>query len=291
MLEQSDDKVQTLGSPPSIQTQFGKGLVYANTRKYPTWVLATGIVLCASMVIPLFLGGPPKKEEVEGISTPNLDLSAIKKIEIPFFSAERAEAEKQKERRQAKVPIQKYVGLQSIDPIIDLEIPAGCEAKAKIITAATDGPVQAELLEDLVSDGKIYLKAGAILKGMARTNDDRLDVAFNIVKISDKKVKVQAQALDPDDHIPGVQGSKWSYYSKKFGVAIGFSMAAGATEVLQDKEAVGNSVVTKPTMTNAVLNGVHQATSDISRDELEKAKKSSSIIKLRPQTEIIISFL
>ena len=66
MAEQNNNPVEVLSAEPSVRNQYGKGFVYANTRKHPTWLLVTGITLSATLVFPLFIGGPPKKEEIEG---------------------------------------------------------------------------------------------------------------------------------------------------------------------------------------------------------------------------------
>ena len=291
MAEQNSSSVEILSSEPTIRNQYGRGFVYANNRKYPLWVLATGIVLFFSLILPLVQSGPPKSSEIALIANPSLDHLSVGNINIPLYSIEQIQNEKARQlsKQKAKINI-KYPGIQSFEKIGTVQIPQGIEVRAKVKSTATDGLVLTELVDDLFLNGSVIFKSGTLFTGQAVSRHERLQISFSSALVNGKKVSLQAQALDIGDKKIGIRAPRFQSYTKKMGNAIGLSFLAGAADVLQDRDMIGTNVVKRPTLKNAVINGINQSVSELSRVEMEKVKDAAEGVVIDIETEFIIAF-
>ena len=72
-------------------------------------------------------------------------------------------------------------------------------------------------------------------------------------------------ALDAGTFSPGVQGEEFTGGGTKIAASIGLNMFSGMTDTLTERESLGNSfngVQAKPSMKNALLQGMSKASQD-----------------------------
>jgi hypothetical protein len=104
---------------------------------------------------------------------------------------------------------------------------------------------------------------------------------------------MEATAMDSKDFSPGLIGSYHSAFGSRAGATLGFSFAAGASDVLQEREALGegfNQTVTKKsTMKNALLNGISEFAKTEGAFQLEEARSEGAYVTLNQGKELIIS--
>ena len=101
---------------------------------------------------------------------------------------------------------------------------------------------------------------------------------------------IQAQAADAEDKTVGLRGSRVGKYAMKYATAIGLNFVGGMAEGLQDREVVGQQVVTKPTVQNALLNGTSKATLEMANETMTDLKNSAPIIQISAGQSIFVIF-
>lgn len=171
-----------------------------------------------------------------------------------------------------------------------MEIPLGTQARAILLTGASNGPVKAKLLEDVELAGEIYIEEGSILWGTGSSTTERLVVVFTKFVTKDGEAKdIAANAYDASDEILGLKGSIIGRTSKKIAAGAGLGVA-GALKTMQQAENLGGVAVVKPTLGNAMLNGASTAALGLAEQELEELKNKQTIIEVEKGTEIIVVF-
>ncbi len=106
-----------------------------------------------------------------------------------------------------------------------------------------------------------------------------------------EEIKVAGAAMDAKDFSPGLIGNYNSAFSGRAGATLGFSFVAGASEVLQEKEALGQGhfVSKKATLNNALLNGVSEFAKTEGAFQLEEARSETGFVTLNQGKELIIT--
>ncbi len=95
-------------------------------------------------------------------------------------------------------------------------------------------------------------------------NDDKVYLTFARIDSPDGDSKqIHAQALNASDYTPGVPGDHFTGGGVKIAASMGLTMFSGMTDTLTDRESIGNNmfngVQARPSMKNALLQGVSQA--------------------------------
>lgn len=124
----------------------------------------------------------------------------------------------------------------------------------------------------------VEIEPGSILVGQFAYSgeDDRVYVAFSRLDSPEGRVKkINAVALDAGNFTPGIVGEEFTGGGAKIAASMGLSMFAGMADTLTDRESLGNSfngVQAKPTMKNALLQGM-------SRTAQDQASRTASAIE------------
>lgn len=169
------------------------------------------------------------------------------------------------------------------------EIPVGSEAKAVLVSGATDGIVKAKLVSALAVDGEPILPEGATLFGRGKSSEERLFVEFQkAVFPSGESLPIRGQAFDVGDKILGLKGSVVGRRTKKMGMAVGFGVLGGMTDALQETSGSTFFGYQKRSVRDAALAGASKAALDQSQVYLEEMKNSPNIIEVKKGTEFYL---
>ena len=171
------------------------------------------------------------------------------------------------------------------------KIPPGMMVKAVLVSGASDGPVRAELTDNLTFNGETILEEGTILLGSGSSTEERLFVRFDqLVTKAGEVQPTRAEAIDCADKIAGLKGSRVSGQAMRVAGSVGLGFIAGFSEGLQDSDSVGGVSVRQPSMKNAMLNGAATAALDESRDMMSKVKDRVPKLEVAPGVPIFIIF-
>lgn len=187
--------------------------------------------------------------------------------------------------RAATTPIQvlNFVG--------ESEIPPGAEAKAELLTGATNGLIKARLIEPLKVDGVSLLDAGVLLLGQGRSSEERLFVDFKkVVFKSGKAMSISAQAYDVSDSILGLKGSRVGDATLKLAASSGLYFLSGMSSGMQNPVYDANGRPRRPSPRDAALNGVSQASGEQAKSYMEDIKNRPPIIEVKSGTTLIVTF-
>lgn len=275
----------------SILKRWGKGAFYrqeGHKLKIKAEPMKKIFIFLSSLLAIIFLFKEPPNEleqKTQGIPTP-ISISANNEtISLETYSDLKDEAPKKK-----KVTFKKIQPLKVIARKEKSSIPLGLSVNAKLLTGATDGPVKAQLLEDVSLNGEVFIKESSIIWGQGSSTQERLLITFSkFVDSYGKSHKIKANAYDFSDQILGLKGSIIGRTSKKILAGAGLGVA-GALQTMQEAENMEGVAVIKPSMSNALLNGASSATLGIAEQELEELKNKQTIIEVAKDTKILIVF-
>ena len=171
------------------------------------------------------------------------------------------------------------------------EIPPGAEAKAVLLTGATNGLIKARLTEPLKVDGVSLLDAGVLLIGQGRSTEERLFVDFKkAVFKNGKSIAISAQAYDQSDTILGLKGSRVGDATLKLAASSGLFFLSGLSSGFQSSGYDINGRPIRPSMKDAALNGTSQAASEQARSYMEDIKNRAPIIEVKSGTAFVVTF-
>lgn len=146
--------------------------------------------------------------------------------------------------------------------------------------------------------GNVEIQPGSILIGHFNYNGDNDIVYIKFSRLDPpdggSPKKISAAALDAGNFSPGIQGEEFTGGGTKLAASIGLSMFAGMTETLTDKEAIGNSyngVQAKPTMKNALLQGLSKASQDQASRTASAIEQERNYVIVPEGKEMIIELL
>lgn len=112
-----------------------------------------------------------------------------------------------------------------------------------------------------------------------------------------KEISIEALALDARDFLPGLIGSRYGSFKKKFLSQTGIAFVSGISDVLQEKEALGISskgfstfpvVSTKSTLKNALLQGVSEASKT---KAVDLGQVQGPYVKIKSKKLVIVRFI
>lgn len=171
------------------------------------------------------------------------------------------------------------------------EIPPGAEAKAVLLTGATNGLIKARLVEPLKVDGVSLLDAGVLLLGQGRSTEERLFVDFKKAVFRDgKSISISAQAYDVSDTILGLKGSRVGDATLKLAASSGLYFLSGMASGLQVPAYDQGGKPRRPSTGDAALNGVAQATGEQAKSYMEDIKNRPPIIEVKSGTTFVVTF-
>lgn len=267
---------------------------FCRTRRFG--VLSLGFLGIAGLA--LVLSGPPEEELPARIEIPRG--AAVQAPDIPVFDevaamteAERTTAPVPPSRKEAKVskaaPALAGPGLLTRPRA--LSITPGALAKAVLLTGASSGSVKAKLVEPLSVGGEILLEAGSVLLGTGQSSEERLFIRFDKALFADGALeKIQAEAADLSDKIPGLKGSRVGHRTARLAGSVGLNFVSGLTDGLQEKKVSGGTVINEASVKNALLNGSSRAALDQSRDMMASLKNDPVVIEVPEGTSFFVLF-
>lgn len=131
----------------------------------------------------------------------------------------------------------------------------------------------------------VEIEKGAILYGQFSYggSNDKVQISFSRLDTPDGlSRRISAVAVDAGDYTAGVRGEVYSDAGVKFAAGMGLTMFSGMADVLTEKESLGfsmNSVQAKPTMKNALLQGLSRAAQEqASRTQSEIASQKDYVV-------------
>jgi type IV secretory pathway VirB10-like protein len=186
--------------------------------------------------------------------------------------------------------VARYAGPQLVSRPL-MKIPPGTMVKARLVSGASNGPVRAEISEDVNWNGEALLPVGAILLGNGSSSEDRLNIQFNQMVFPDGSFQsTQASACDASDKIPGLKGSKLGNYAVKLGSSIALDFAGGLSQGLQTQKSGIGVAYAKPTLKNAILNGAATASLNQSKQIMSNLQNQAPVIEVPEGTFIYVLF-
>ncbi|OQW53865.1 MAG: hypothetical protein A4S09_06510 [Proteobacteria bacterium SG_bin7] len=290
-MENKLDNAVEISNEPKIDRRFGfaERAEPLSRQKIKTCSIATAISLAV-----IFLMKGPDRETVHtsGINAPEVSQITTNRETLNTYSAaQESDQLKEKNKKSRNPNIMRLPGLQKIDRRKANQIPPGSMLKAILLTGASNGPVRAELTEDLRIQGETLIPIGATLLGTGQSTEERLMVRFSQVVYKDGSFEnIQAQAADMEDKTVGLKGSKAGKFALKYATAIGLNFVGGMSEASKEKEVINQQVVAPPTAKNALLSGTSKATFEMANETMNDIRNSAPIIHIKSGQEIYVFF-
>lgn len=292
-MENNKEQTVEMSTEPKISARFGftKDGQSLSRQAIKYCAVATGVSLAV-----VFLMRSPDNDTAAGPGVRAPEVSQVssgsnREVFETYSAFQESERLKESNRKSNKNVVVRLPGLQKIDRRKAGQIPPGSLVKAVLVTGASNGPVRAEVIEALRIQGETLIPIGATLLGSGQSGEDRLMVRFTQVVFKDGSVEnIQGQAADTEDKTVGLKGSRVGKYALKYATAIGLNFVGGMAEGLQDREVVGQQVVSKPSAKNALLNGTSKATLEMANETMTDIKNSAPIIQIKAGQEIYVLF-
>lgn len=235
---------------------------------------------------------PPPAPNGGGFSAPSVDWSQPS-LDLSSFQYNRGDDVRQSRREKpgvASAPT-RLSGPKLIPRSVKIKVPPGTEAKAVLVSGASNGLVKVKLKGDVSVAGENFLVAGTTLIGQGSSTDERLFVHFTKAVTEDGSVlSIEAEITDGEDKTVGLKGSFWATHGGRIAAGAGLNFIAGASVALQDTQGEQGAVVTKPTVRNAILNGTAKAALEESTEMASKYKNAPPAIEIRAGTEVGVIF-
>lgn len=290
-MENKEPNVE-LTTEPTLQTRFGFG---KENRTLSNRTVKYGAILSGVALIAIFVMKTPEENHQEGpgVKTPEtFEQGSKDQVAVDSYSAvDENKRMKERSQKRASGVVVRLPGLQKIDRRKSGQIPPGSMVKAVLVTGASDGAVRAEVRGSLRIQGETLIPEGATLLGVGQSTEERLMVQFTQIVFKDGSFdSISAQAADGEDKTVGLRGSKIGRSAMKYGAAVGLYFVGGMAEGLQDRQVVGNSVVTNPSAKNALLNGASKATLETANDTMTDLRNKAPIIHIDAGKEILVIF-
>ena len=144
----------------------------------------------------------------------------------------------------------------------------------------------------------IEIESGSVLVGQFSYggDGDLVYLTFSRIDPPDgaEPKKLSAAALDAGSFTPGIRGEEFTGNGTKVAASIGLSMFSGMADTLVERESLGssyNSVQAKPTMKNAILQGMSKASQDQIGRTASKIEQERSYVIIPEGKEMIIELL
>lgn len=294
--ENEPAKVEFVLTRSQLPQQFGKGLLYVQDgrKQRVSLVLARRWFKFLSPAITLALLLKPNNRTSKwalpgtAVSSPH-ELTGSPPIQIPRLGDGAGLNDDGSHSRRGE-PVH-LSGPHVIARSPGAKIPPGWMVKARLVSGASNGPVRAELLEDLVVNGSTLAPTGALLLGSGSSTEERLYVRFSKLVFQDGRFQsISAEALEESDQIAGLKGSKVGHFATRLAAGIGLHFVGGMSEGLQDTRGENGAAVKKPTLKNALLNGSEQAAIEEGNELLSNLHNELPVIEVKAGSVITVLF-
>lgn len=181
--------------------------------------------------------------------------------------------------------------IQVLNFVSAKEVPPGSEAKAVLLTGATNGLIKARLAEPVKVDGVSLIDAGVLLMGQGRSTSERLYIDFKKAVYRDgKSVTISAQAYDLSDSIVGLKGSLVGDVALKLAASSGLNFLSGMALGMQAPAYDQFGKPVRPSVGDAALSGVSKAADDQAQTYMQDLKNRPPIIEVKSGTVFIVTF-
>ncbi len=171
------------------------------------------------------------------------------------------------------------------------EILPGTIVKAVLQTSATDGPVKAVLIEDVVVNGEVKISSGSMVIGVGQSLESRVGIQFHKAIVNEREVlEINAVALDSEDQLVGLQASRLGSESVRLGASVGLNFVGGLAEGMKERTGVNGASVEQNTTSNALLNGAAHASLEQARSLMESTKNQKVSLMVDTGTPIFLFF-
>ncbi len=192
----------------------------------------------------------------------------------------------------------KYSAKQVIDRFSGM--PAGTNFIGKLLSGI-DTREPSQIVKVALPYGVTYrgvrnIERGAILLGSVQYsgNGDKVFLRFNrLINTDGTEYPLQAQALNSKDYTPGISGEIHSHMDSRMMAAVGLKMLSAGSEVLVEKEALGESFEPTPksTLKNAAIAGLSEATEMEAERRLSQVESLEDFVVVVPGAEMIVSLM
>mgnify|MGYP001240544110 CR=1 FL=1 len=170
-------------------------------------------------------------------------------------------------------------------------IPPGAEARAVLLSGATNGMIKAQLTESLKVDGVSVLDSGTLLIGEGQSSDERLFVRFNKAVFKNGKfVRVSALGYDLTDKILGLKGSRVGDYTMKLAASSGLYFLSGLASGMKTEDYAVPGQARRPQVSDAALQGLSTAASEQAKQYLDQMKNKGPVLEVKSGTIFIVTF-
>ncbi|MGE4107743.1 MAG: TrbI/VirB10 family protein [Bacteriovoracia bacterium] len=286
-------------SLPTIKGQFGSGNLYrTQSSKKTGWKAWSALGALGIGILAILIKGNPNDSSSSSGGSPGTfqapeQIVPSDAIELGTYSRvqdAQGQLEKQRAGPRSRMP-DKLPGPQLVARPRNIKIPPGALVKSELITGGSNGPVKARLKEPLIVGGETFAEEGAVLLGSGSSTEERLFIRFYKLIFKDGSfTDVQAEAVDSEDQVAGLHGSKLGQYALKLAAGVGLNFFSGFSEALQDTEGQQGVLVKKASVKNALLNGASRASIEQSQEIMSGLKNKTPIIEVSAGTPILILF-
>lgn len=144
------------------------------------------------------------------------------------------------------------------------------------------------------SDSGFEIPKNTVLIGSFsyRGDGDKVSLSFSRLDTPDgDSLRIAATGLDAADYTAGIRGEVHSDDGLKVASTLGLTMAASMTDVLTQREALGTSMgpaQAKPTMQNALLQGISQSAKDQAGRTSEEINSTKDYVFIPKGKEVIV---
>ena len=238
-----------------------------------------------------------ERQKFEEDKVPGVIANAMAQL---FLSGKRKQAEDKKneankKQRQASI---RYLAPQVVGmkPNVPRSIRQGAKLVGFLLSAIdtrVPAPVRVRILQGGEVNG-VAIEAGSVLTGQFSYSGTGklLHINFSRIDTVDGEPKrIQAQALNVGNYSPGIIGEEHSDTEVKVAAQMGLTMFAGMTDVLTEKESLGitaNGVQAKPTMKNALLQGLSKSAQDRANQTASEISSTKDYLTISEGKEMII---
>ena len=215
------------------------------------------------------------------------------------YSEKRKESDRRSEieRKKRRVSINYYapqiVGMPSKTP---RAIRSGAKLIGFLLNAIdtrSPSPVRVRIAQGGESNG-VEIEKGSVLSGQYSYggSGNRIFLSFTRLDTPEgEPMKIQAHALDSGTYTAGVFGETHSDAGIKMAASLGLTMFSGMADVLTEKESLGiaqNGVQAKPTMRNALLQGLSRSAQEQTNRMQSEINSSKDYVVVPEGREMII---
>lgn len=282
----------------------GKKII--NRKRFSVMALVFSGVGVAWQVIP-----PLLRSEIPQSSITKSDSSLIKGSSKSSISSTSIESNPNMGGVVDELPKQKtivvyrrgkpirYKGKQVIGPdAISQRIPSGANFVGKLLTSIDTRSQQR--VHVMLPFGGSHKSGGGSLPPetilMGQFNypgqGERVFIAFTKAILPDgQEIAIQAQALSSKDYRSGMIGDYHSNKGSQMASVLGLSMISGVSEVMVEKQGLGQSfnVTPKSTLKNGIYNGVAKVTEMEAGNQANQLAETPKFVTIDSGSDVIIS--